>query len=143
MTRLNLLRRRLGLAQPGLSQETSPPCMTLFSSPLAMEDHNMTSSIAHVPTASGSRYLQQLCKHWEHSLKVEFTPEHGTIVFPKDARGADWPADGLVTLVAQPETLDVRIEASSDGHLDALKGAVARHIDRFAFREAPLTFDWQ
>jgi hypothetical protein len=24
-----------------------------------------------------------------------------------------------------------------------LKGAVARHIDRFAFREAPLPFDWQ
>lgn len=136
MTRLNLLRRRLGLAQP-------PSSDTLFCSPLAMEDHAMTSSIAHVPTTSASRYLQQLCKHWEHSLKVEFTPERGTIVFPKDARGADWPADGLVTLVAQPETLDVQIEASSEGHLDALKGAVARHIDRFAFREAPLTFDWQ
>ena len=25
----------------------------------------------------------------------------------------------------------------------ALKGAVARHIDRFAFREAPLAFNWQ
>jgi hypothetical protein len=31
------------------------------------------------------------------------------------------------------------------GHvpLDALKGVVARHLDRFAFREAPLRFDWQ
>jgi len=29
------------------------------------------------------------------------------------------------------------------GQLDALKGAVARHIDRFAFREAPLAFDWR
>ena len=25
---------------------------------------------------------------------------------------------------------------------DGLKGALARHLDRFAFREAPLTFDW-
>ena len=40
------------------------------------------ASVAHVPTASGSRYLQQLCKHWSHNLAVEFTPEHGTIVFP-------------------------------------------------------------
>jgi uncharacterized protein len=23
-----------------------------------------------------------------------------------------------------------------------LKGALARHLDRFAFREAPLGFDW-
>ena len=29
------------------------------------------------------------------------------------------------------------------GQLDALKGAVARHLDRFAFREAPLSFDWR
>ncbi|HEX7694289.1 MAG TPA: DUF2218 domain-containing protein, partial [Sphingomonas sp.] len=25
---------------------------------------------------------------------------------------------------------------------EGLKGAVARHLDRFAFREAPLAFDW-
>lgn len=102
----------------------------------------MNTSTAKVPTQNGSRYLQQLCKHWSHNLKVEFTPERGTIVFPRDARGADWPADGLVTMLARPETLDVTIEASSPEHLEGLKGAVARHLDRFAFREAPLTFEW-
>lgn len=101
------------------------------------------SSTAQVPTASASRYLQQLCKHWEHNLKVEFTPERGTITFPRDARGADWPDDALVTLAAHPATLECRIDASDPGQLEALKGAVARHVDRFAFREAPLAFDWQ
>jgi hypothetical protein len=33
--------------------------------------------------------------------------------------------------------------AGTAGQLDTLKGAVARHIDRFAFREAPLAFDWR
>ncbi len=101
------------------------------------------SAIAHVPTAHGSKYLQQLCKHWQHNLAVEFTPEHGTVTFPKDARGADWPGDGLVTFDARGEALDVRIDASVAGQLEGLKGAVARHLERFAFREAPLTFDWQ
>ena len=101
-----------------------------------------TSAIAAVPTGSASRYLQQVCKHWQHNLTVEFTPEHGTIVFPKDARGADHPGDGLVTFDAGSETLTVRIDATSAGQLDGLKGAVARHLDRFAFREAPLAFDW-
>lgn len=96
-----------------------------------------------MPTASGSRYLQQLCKHWAHNLAVEFTPEGGTVVFPKDARGASWAGDGLVTFTAEPEVLLVRIEASEPGQLEGLKGAVARHLDRFAFREAPLTFEWQ
>jgi uncharacterized protein len=101
------------------------------------------SATASVPTAHASKYLQQLCKHWQHNLNVEFTPEHGKVTFPKDARGADWPGDGIATFDAHADTLDVRIDASVEGQLEGLKGAVARHLDRFAFREAPLTFDWQ
>ncbi len=44
------------------------------------------SAEAVVPTENASKYLQQLCKHWEHNLQVEFTPENGTVIFPKDAR---------------------------------------------------------
>lgn len=102
----------------------------------------MTTSIAHVPTANGSRYLQQLCKHWDHNMEVSFTPEAGTVTFPRNARGADWPSDGLVTMTAHPDTLECKIDASGPAHLDGLKGALARHLDRFAFREAPLMFDW-
>lgn len=97
---------------------------------------------ATVPTASASRYLQQLCKHWSHNMAVEFDEATGRVVFPKNARGAEWPVDGLFTMAAKPESLVCRIEASSPEQLEGLKGAVARHLDRFAFREAPLSFDW-
>ena len=103
----------------------------------------MVSVIANTHTAHASKYLQQLCKHWQHNLAVEFTPEHGTVTFPIDARGATWAGDALVTFDAGPDALSVRIDASSDEHVEAMKGVVARHLDRFAFREAPLTFDWQ
>ncbi len=101
------------------------------------------ASVARVPTAHGSRYLQQLCKHWSHNLAVEFTPGRGRVVFPRDARGADWPGEAVATMTAHDGTLECRIEASAPGQLDALKGALARHLDRFAFREAPLAFDWR
>ena len=97
---------------------------------------------ARVPTANGSRYLQQLCKHWSHNLAVEFTAERGSVVFPRDIRGADWPGPATLTLVAGADALECRIEASAEGQRDGLKGAVASHLDRFAFREAPLRFDW-
>ncbi len=100
------------------------------------------SSVADVPTAHASRYLQQLCKHWQHNLEVEFDPQRGRVTFPRDARGADWPSEGVVTMEAGPEALSCRIDASAPGQLEGLKGAVARHLDRFAFREAPLAFDW-
>src|ERR1700759_5207533 len=101
------------------------------------------STQATVPTASGSRYLQQLCKHWAHNLTVEFTPKHGRVVFPKDARGANYAGDGITTFDAKPDSLEVRIEATSAEQLEGLKGAVPRHLDLFAFREAPLTFNWR
>lgn len=101
------------------------------------------SGVASVPTAHASRYLQQLCKHWSHNLQVDFDAERGTVVVPRDARGADWPSDAVVTMTVRFGTLDCRIDASAPGQLEGLKGALARHLDRFAFREAPLAFDWK
>ena len=101
----------------------------------------MTSAIARIPTANGSRYLQQLCKHWSHNLAVDYDAERGTVVFPRDLRGADHAGDGRAAFTASADSLEVRVDASSQEHLDGLKEVVARHFDRFAFRVAPLPFD--
>jgi hypothetical protein len=100
-------------------------------------------STARVPTAQGARYLQQLCKHWSHSLQVSFTAAEGSVTFPREGRGSTWPGDARLRLRAAPDALECRLEASAAGQLEALKGVVARHLDRFAFREAPLPFDWR
>lgn len=101
------------------------------------------TATAAVPTAHGSRYLQQLCKHWAHNLSVDFDAGKGRVVFPRDARGADHPGDGILTMTAGEAALTVRIDATSAEQLDGLKGVLERHLDRFAFREAPLAFDWR
>lgn len=93
----------------------------------------MTSSTAFVPTTNGSRYLQQLCKHWGHRLEVSFTPEEGKVNFP----------NAIATMTAHPATLEVRVEAAGREIIDQMKQVVASHLDRFAFREAPLTFEWR
>lgn len=93
----------------------------------------MTSSTAFVPTKNGSRYLQQLCKHWGHRLEVSFTPEEGKVTFP----------NAIATMTAHPETLEVQVEAGDSEIVERMKQVVADHLDRFAFREAPLTFEWR
>lgn len=100
------------------------------------------SSSALVRTDTPGRYLQQICKHWQHNLQVEFTPENGTVIFPRDVRGADYPGDAVVTFNAVEDGLDVRIDASNDAQLEGLKDVVARHLDRFAFREGELQYHW-
>jgi hypothetical protein len=104
---------------------------------------NTHSAAATVPTKSASRYLQQLCKHWSHNLAVTFTADEGTITFPADVRGKSFPGQATVTLHAREAALEVLVDAAAPDQLEGLKGAVASHLDRFAFREAPLAFDWR
>ncbi|BBF69151.1 DUF2218 domain-containing protein [Sphingobium sp. 3R8] len=88
---------------------------------------------ANVPTTHASRYLQQLCKHWSHKFETDFSPEQGVIAFPM----------GPIRMAAQPEALVVTLEPNADADVERFKQVVADHLDRFAFREAPLPFDWR
>ncbi len=97
---------------------------------------------ARVPTKLGSRYASQTAKHWAHNLAVEEQGEAWRIEFPHDARGADWPGKAIVTLTPEADHLVCHIAASASGQRDGLKGAVERHVERFAFREGALCFDW-
>jgi hypothetical protein len=87
---------------------------------------------ASVPTADAAKYVQQLCKHWSHKLKVDLSDRKGVVRFPA----------AVVALEAGADTLLVTIEGDESETVERMKGVVATHLDRFAFREAPLRFDW-
>lgn len=94
----------------------------------------MSVSVARVPTHSASKYLQQLAKHWSHKMEVSFSEQEARIAFPNGA---------TVDLRADSETLDVRLAVPEEGDVARMEEVVSSHLDRFAFREAPLTFDWR
>ncbi len=86
-----------------------------------------------ISTQHGSRYLQQLAKHWAHKFDVEFDPATARIT----------ASEGRAVIMAASESiLKVTVTAPGDLALDAWREVVARHIERFAFREE-LAFDWQ
>ncbi|MDE8654130.1 DUF2218 domain-containing protein [Novosphingobium album (ex Liu et al. 2023)] len=92
----------------------------------------MTTIAASVPTANGGRYVRQLCQHWSHKLDVACDGDIGTVRFP----GA------VATMAAGSDAIDLSITGEDREEVDRLKDVVAAHIDRFAFREAPLAYDW-
>lgn len=94
----------------------------------------MPVSHADIATASASRYLQQLCKHWSHKFAVEFTPEHGTIPFDETR---------TCTLDAAPDRLALKVEAADDATLERMQGVVIEHLKRFAFREDLGAVEWR
>lgn len=93
----------------------------------------MTKATAHVPTTSAAKYLQQLCKHWSHKLDVDLQETRGIVRF----------ADATATVTAGNSELVVSVEAGDKEALHRIKDVVQSHLDRFAFREAPLPFAWR
>ncbi len=94
--------------------------MTTTASPFASE--------ARVTTEMASRYLGQLCKHFEHKLPVTYEGQHGTIAFS---------AGACILDAVDANTLILRVEAGDETALPGLQDVVARHLERFAFRDKP------
>jgi hypothetical protein len=88
---------------------------------------------ASVPTVNAAKYVQQLCKHWSHKLEVDLSEQKGVVKFPT----------AVATFDAGADALQVTIEGEESEAIERMKGVVASHLDRFAFREAPLKFDWR
>jgi hypothetical protein len=55
-------------------------------------------------TTSGSKYLQQLCKHWSHKFEVEFSENRGQVRFPS--------AVATMEARARPESIQVPLPAA-------------------------------
>lgn len=92
----------------------------------------MPTSHCRVLTTQGSRYLQQLCKHWAHKFRVEFTPARGEIDF----------GDGRSCLLeAAEDALSLRATVPEGADAARFEEVIAEHIRRFAFRE-DLAFAW-
>ena len=92
----------------------------------------MTSATGCARTLHAAKYIQQLCKHWAHKLEVEQSGQTGVVHFPA----------GVATMTAGTGELTVTISAQDEATVERLKGVVATRLDRFAFREAPLSFEW-
>lgn len=88
---------------------------------------------ADLRTPNARKYVQQLCRHWQHKLTVEIDGDKALITMP---------SGDLVALDADDARLAITITGNPDT-LTQTRGVVVDHIDRFAFREAPLDYAWQ
>ena len=97
-----------------------------------------------------------------HEYRAEFDDIPGTRVFTAQrARKGYWlnkfatsydEGDGMgafpfsehtnVVMTARPEGIAITLTTADMEENERMRGVIERHIDRFAFREAPLTYDW-
>jgi len=86
------------------------------------------------PAEKGNRYIRQLAKHWSHKFAVSETDGEIHIAFK---------IGGIARLSADDQRIVITIEAADRKSAEQLKDVVAVHLNRFAFREAPLEFSWK
>ncbi len=84
-------------------------------------------------TPNGSKYLQQLCKHFAHKIEVSFDEVTGRIGFNL----------GVAEVSADAVALHVRFADVADDKRDDAKRVIDKHLERFAFREGFVSMAWQ
>lgn len=92
----------------------------------------MNTIFAAVSTPNGGKYVRQICKHWSHKFQTEVDGDTGKVVFPSAVAELAAGADGIA----------ISITGEDRDAVERLTDVLASHIDRFAFREAPLTYAW-
>jgi hypothetical protein len=85
------------------------------------------ASEAHVSTSMPRRYLHQLCKHFQHKLPVTLDDWQGRIAFPAGICELDAAAVAGI--------LQMRLTAGDEAGLIQLEEVVARHLERFGYRD--------
>ncbi|MGF7153012.1 DUF2218 domain-containing protein [Novosphingobium gossypii] len=92
----------------------------------------MSTIATIVKTQNGGKYVRQLCKHWSHKLETQVDGDTGTVTFP----------NAVTVMAADADGIAITITGEDRDAVQGLTDVVARHIDRFAFREDPLVYDW-
>ncbi|MBW4330792.1 DUF2218 domain-containing protein [Stakelama sp. CBK3Z-3] len=91
------------------------------------------TSKASVVCEKPSRYLKQLVSHWRHRMPASWEDSVATFPFPDGPRA---------TMAARNDGIDITLLTDDQEKDEVMRGVIERHLDRFAFREAPLDFDW-
>jgi uncharacterized protein len=82
------------------------------------------------------RYIQQLVSHWSHKMATSYDEGDGMGMFPfSDVESA--------VMTARPGGIAITLTTVDSERNQHMRGVIERHLDRFAFREAPLTYEWK
>ena len=81
------------------------------------------------------RYIKQLVSHWGHKYATSYDEGDGMGAFPfSDTEHA--------VMTAHHDGIGITLVTGDQQRNEHMRGVIERHIDRFAFREAPLSYEW-
>lgn len=94
------------------------------------------TSTGFAPCEKPERYIQQLVSHWGHKFATSYDEGDGMGVFP-------FSEHTNCVMTAHNGGIGITLTTADQEENVRMRGVVEKHIDRFAFREAPLTYEWK
>lgn len=82
------------------------------------------------------RYIQQLVKHWGHKMATTYDEGDGMGVFP-------FSEHTNAVMTAHNNGIGITLTTADREENVRMRGVIEEHLDRFAFREAPLEYEWK
>jgi len=92
----------------------------------------MLKSTAYYPTQHGSKYLQQLCKHFAHKVTVTNDDKHGAVALEA----------GPAELTADENGLTITVTAEDAKGIIGARFVFDIHLVTFAHREDFIGLSW-
>lgn len=93
----------------------------------------MFTTKGSVKTGNAAKYLIQLCKHFAHKVDVDLTDSKGDVAFPM----------GPCVITAKDDCLIFEGQSHKPEGIKVMKDIIIVHLDKFAWREVPLDYQWE
>jgi len=93
-----------------------------------------STATGFAPCEKPERYIQQLVKHWSHKMAASWADGIGAFPFSEHTNAV---------MQARPGGIGITLTTADRDENVRMRGVIERHLDRFAFREAPLTYEWK
>lgn len=85
--------------------------------------------------AAPERYIQQLASHWSHKFDAAYDKASATGTFA-------FSGQTYCTMAAREGGIAISLRTADAADNLRMRGVIEKHLDRFAFREAPLSYAW-
>mgnify|MGYP000122467701 FL=1 len=95
-----------------------------------------STATGFAPCEKPERYIQQLVSHWGHKFATSYDEGDGMGVFP-------FSEHTNCVMTALEHGIAITLTTADAEENVRMRDVVEKHIDRFAFREAPLTYEWK
>jgi hypothetical protein len=95
-----------------------------------------STSTGFAACAKPERYIQQLVSHWGHKMATSYDEGDGMGAFP-------FGEHTNAVMTAREGGIGITLTTADHDENVRMRGVIERHIDRFAFREAPLSYEWK